>query len=389
MSLKVLWITSHFPSNPTSDRSLYLYHPLQELVKLGVKPIVLNAQGWKPFVKEDINKTEFSIEINCRHYVSFPHHYFRAISNYFNLYRIVPEIKKLHKRHTFDIIHAHGEINGLSAMVAAEQLKIPSVVTIHGIDTCKRMWKGAAGKMFSRMFNGINRVIYVGEPLQQHFRYMMEDDAHCRILHNGFRLPFTPGTEVLNHASGDRKTIHIISVSNLHEGKGIDITLKALLKLERQGIKNWTYTIVGSGNQKPYLERIVNEEDLSAKVKFLGNCSHEEVYGHLKMADIFCLPSYREAFGIAYVEAMAHGLLTIGVKGQGPSAFIDHGRTGFVVEPKNIDDLAEKLHFAVTAYGEMQGIAQAGKQHVLKNFTWKNHAEKLVGIYEEVMNESA
>lgn len=382
MSLKVLCITSEFPVHPKSNRYLYLWHSLEALKQANVESVVLHTPPWKPYVNDDVDIGQFPLKISKVHYYSIPRHFFRRISNFFYLLRVVPEIRKLHKIHQFDLIHAHGEIAGLAAVSASKKLHIPSVVTIHGIDMCPRMWKGVTKKMFSKMFDRVDRIVYVGEPLQTHFRNMMKNDAHCRIVPNGFRLPS------MQSASEDRlkdnQCVRLISVSNLHEGKGIDITLHALGKLKQQGMNNWFYTIIGSGDQQEYLRQIIFQYHLSDQVAFLGDCTHEEVYANLAKSDIFCLPSYREAFGIAYVEAMAHGLLTIGVKEQGPQAFIEHGKTGFLVEPKNSDSVYNVLKTAINHFEAMQDIVSAGKEHVLSQFTWRKHAEKLLGVYREV-----
>ena len=382
VSLKVLWLTSSFPTHPENGKNLYLWHPLEALKKLGVTPVVLNMQPWKPIIKHSIDRAQFSIDIKNHYYFSIPRHYFRSISNYFYLFKTVRVIKKLNKLHHFDVIHAHGEIAGLAAVKISKQLNIPAVVTIHGIDMCKRVWSGFSGKQFEKMFNRVGKIIYVGESLKKYFQNKLDGDPNFCVLHNGFRMPSSQQLE--KRVFENKKTIHLISVSNLHEGKGVDLTLRALICLKNQGIDNWFYTIIGDGDQKNYLEGIIAQFDLSNQVRLIGACLHEIVYEHLQKSDVFCLPSYREAFGIAYVEAMAQGLLTIGVKGQGPQAFIEHGKTGLLIEPQNTDDLVQALHLAITQFQNMKEVAYAGQQYVLENFTWETHAEKLFTIYEEI-----
>ncbi|MCX7121854.1 MAG: glycosyltransferase [Gammaproteobacteria bacterium] len=393
MSLKVLCVTSFFPINQEDKRSQYIWDSLNALSSLKVDSFVLLTKSWQPksaglihsdFIFEEIELTQFPVEIKTCRYLSFPRHYFRAISNFFYMLRVVPEILKLNKVHQFDIIHAHGEIAGLAAMRASKKLNIPAIVTMHGIDTCPRMWKGLSGKMFYHVLNRVNKVIFVGDPLQKYFLPLLINNKNSCVVHNGFRLPIiSTERKIFN----DSNAAHIISVSNLHKGKGVDLTLLALAKLYERGVKHWTYTIIGSGSERKLCEKIVSRYRLEKNVKFKGDCLHDIVYSELQRSDVFCLPSYREAFGIAYVEAMAHGLLTIAVRGQGPEAFITHNKTGLLVQPRNVDDLAKKLHTAIMNYNEMQSIAIAGQQHVLQNFTWDKHAEKLLSVYKEAISE--
>ena len=275
------------------------------------------------------------------------------------------------------MIHAHGEICGLAALSVGKKLGIPVALTIHGIDTCSRVWRGYNAKMFTQVLNNVDSLIFVGEPLQKAYEDKAQRKNHQHILHNGVRIPDATARKEYN------KEIQIISVSNLVEGKGVDLNLQALGKLKKQGIQNWRYTIIGSGDQIKYLKKIIAENNLEDNVIFMGECTHQQVYGQLSKADIFCLPSYREAFGIAYLEAMAHGLLTIGVEGQGPSAFIAHEKTGFLVRPNDINHLAEVLELSILNY---QNIAQTGRNYVLNHFTWKHHAEKLISIYQDMIS---
>ncbi len=391
MQLKVLCITQCFPINNEDKRSLYISDSVQALHDLGVDPVVLVTKSWQPriakrihsdFAFEKIDYSQFKMQIKLCRYLSIPRHYLRIISNCCYLSRVFSEIKKLNTLHHFDVIHAHGEICALAAVKAGKKFNIPVVVTIHGVDTCKRLRKGLAGKMFFDALSKANKIVYVGPSLQETFQKYFCNNDRARVIYNGVRLPIQKKTYPI--FLKDRTKVNFISVSNLHEGKGIEITLMALANLKKMGVDNWIYTIIGSGNQKSTLLEMIEQFDLYKNVLFLGDLPHDAVYENLEKADIFCLPSYREAFGIAYLEAMAHGLLTIGVRGQGPESFIDHDKTGLLVEPQDIDSLTKILWYVLQNKEKMQIIADAGRQSVLEEFIWNKHGEKLIEVYREV-----
>ena len=379
MSINLLTICSLFPKNPNYSRNLYFWHSIEALKDLGVNPVLFAIDGWKPY-KNCIDKSQFPIKIYSYRYFSIPRYFLYRISLFFYLRRVVPILSDIIKKNKINIIHAHGEINGLAAVALSKKFHIPSVVTIHGIDTRLQKILLMQDNVFIKVLNSVNRLVFVGNSLQQYyFSTLMSHHHHCSVIYNGFRFPSRA-----YFYKNKTNFVRIISVSNLHEGKGVDLTLKALGKLKKQGVDNWLYVIIGSGDQKALCEKIVAQYELNHHIQWLGECDHDQVYHELARSDVFCLPSYREAFGIAYLEAMAHGLLTIGVKGQGPEVFIKNNETGFLVEPRDVNELAKLLFFVLTYQEKTREIALKGRRHVFANFTWKAHAEKLFALYHEV-----
>ena len=397
MQKKILFLTPWFPSHREDQTGNYILDSLEALANLGHELTVLVTQPWRPklakILSKDWNKppidvTQFSEKFNLKvhHHFSIPRHYFRPISNYAYKYQIGSKLEALARKNHCELIHAHTELAGWLAVNVAKRLCIPSVVTLHGIDTDKKLYCGITKKqLYEYTISNADRLVLVGEPLINFFKNFTQKSDHFRVVHNGFRL-------TSQMMSSDKKMserhFRFVSVSNLHEGKGIDINLYALAKLKAAGIKNWTYKIIGDGYERKNLETLVNTLRLRDCVFFIGGCQHKDVYTHLSESDIFILPSYREAFGIAYVEAMSFGLLTIGVKGQGPSAFIKHGKTGLLISPNSVYELASTLQAAFQSPHEMLKIANAGKQYIINHFTWRDHALNLTKIYDELLTRS-
>ena len=177
--------------------------------------------------------------------------------------------------------------------------------------------------------------------------------------------------------------MRFISVSNLAEGKGIDLTLQALAALPGDTPRDWNYTIVGDGPQRPSLEKLAADLGLASRVTFTGAWPHGRIYEQLFAADIFVLPSYREAFGIAYLEAMAAGLLAIGVTGQGPGAFVTSGETGLLVEPRSVPDLAGALAWTLHHPEEARTLADRGRRRAITEFTWRKHGMAMSRVLAE------
>jgi glycosyltransferase involved in cell wall biosynthesis len=227
-----------------------------------------------------------------------------------------------------------------------------------------------------------DRVILVGEPLREYFRTYIGSDSNFQVIPNGIDLPLAKR----NGSVLADDVVRLVSVANLHEGKGIDLTLLALARLQAEGIFNWTYRVIGDGRERAALLKLTSDLELTEKVSFIGAVRHAEIFNQLARDDVFVLPSYREAFGIVYLEAMAVGLLTIGVMGEGPSQFIRNGENGVLVSPRNVEALVVALrNILIGDHNRWREIALEGQRTVQESYTWDNHAKQLVEVYEHVI----
>lgn len=371
-------MTPWFPTK-NDPRGGFILDSITALETKGINAQIVVTTAWKPGAS---TLQETSEKIHKLYYWSIPRHYLRYISNWSYKLRLSRVIANLVKKHNIHLINAHTELCGIVATHVGKMCQIPTVITLHGIDTCPRMWAGAAGKMIDNTLGDASRVVVVGEPLLRYFKQRLLDINHFRVVHNGFRL-YPDMLDTIEKRWGN--SINFISVSNLQEGKGVDITLHALAALKEFGMHNWRYTVIGEGKERQSLETLVEHLGLTSHVLFTGYCSHKKVCELLKKAEIFCLPSYREAFGIAYLEAMAYGLLAIGIEGEGPQAFIKHHETGLLVKPLDINDLLKNLKMIFQQKDSMRNIAHKGRMYVLDRFTWAKHAESLLNVYEEIL----
>lgn len=390
---RILVVTPWFPSSPEDGRYNFVFHSVDALRLKGNRVATLVTTPWTPrffgLLNTEWRRPSIKLErfdsglgLESIRYFSLP----RNFCHYavWELYRrtIAGQIERMANTVGSQVIHVHTECAAFAAVPVAKKLGIPIVITLHGINLAKRQLDTHKKRARLRhALSGADKVILVGEPLRTHFSALAGGNENFCVVPNGFVLPCgsNPSRRVLN----DPK-LRLISISNLHEGKGIDLNLEALALLDRRGINNWCYTIVGDGAERPRLETMVDSMGLRNRVAFCGHLPHREALGKLADADVFLLPSYREAFGVAYLEAIASGLLAIGVEGQGPEAFIQQGETGYLVPPRDAGAIAELLGFVIRNRDECRRVARQGCDLVRQEFPWDRHAEKLMTVYDEV-----
>lgn len=112
-------------------------------------------------------------------------------------------------------------------------------------------------------------------------------------------------------------------------------------------------------------------------VEVVGRCPVDAVHAHYAEASIFCLPSRREPFGVAYVEALHHGLPVVGTRIGAVPELVEEGVTGFLVDVGDVDALAERLERLV-ADGELRrSMGRRARARARERYTWESVAARM------------
>ncbi len=170
----------------------------------------------------------------------------------------------------------------------------------------------------------------------------------------------------------------ILCVARQYRRKRIKDLLHALV-IVRQAIPSVQAIIVGSGPEHTRLRQMITSLRLDDIVDMKGEIpSDDEVARLYRQADIFCLPSIQEGFGIAFLEAMANGLPIVATTAAAIPEVVPHGQAGLLVPPRNVNELAEALVVLLQDGETRQRMGDFGKKHV-EQFDWPVVAEKFLG----------
>src|SRR5207302_9477601 len=113
---------------------------------------------------------------------------------------------------------------------------------------------------------------------------------------------------------------------------------------------------VGDGPDRSNAEWLVKEKGLRKKVDFMGKL--DQINEKLSIAELMLMPSELESFGLAALEAMACEVPTIGTSVGGVPEVIEHGRTGFLAQPGDVETMAR---YAIEILSDEKRLREMGK----------------------------
>ncbi|WP_292835708.1 glycosyltransferase [Microbacterium sp.] len=178
-------------------------------------------------------------------------------------------------------------------------------------------------------------------------------------------IPISCGIEMRNYTSDftERERHRVLFVGRLTTEKHIEVLLEAVARLARE-LPDITLDIIGGGDQRRNLEQIAQRLGVFDRAVFHGRVDEEALRAAYTKADVFAIASVAELQSIATMEAMASGLPIVGADAVALPHLIHDGENGYLFEPGNVDDLADKLRRVLTAdpaeYRRMQQASLDG-----------------------------
>lgn len=192
-----------------------------------------------------------------------------------------------------------------------------------------------------------------------------------------------------NDLVGDNPILKILSVGRLAPVKGHCYGIRAIaIYIKTPGVKRIEYVIAGDGPDLPELQKLVKDLDLTDVIRFTGAMTQEELAGEYAIADILIHPSIEEVTPLVIMEAMASGIPVIATDTGAVSEIVKNNVTGFLVEPRNPEQIAEYLK-KLSGDPEMRRkMGVEGRLHISRNYDISLLNRRLEEIFKECLSES-
>jgi glycosyltransferase involved in cell wall biosynthesis len=192
-----------------------------------------------------------------------------------------------------------------------------------------------------------------------------------------------PGTDPEPRAQGSRGDVpHLLSVGAIVPRKGFDVLVAALAELSHL---EWRLTIAGDRTRDPVtaerLDADIARHGLTGRVAMPGAVSAEQLAELYDGADLFVLASRFEGYGMAYAEALAHGLPVIGTKSGAIPETIPH-EAGLLVDAGDVAALADALHRAISDPDLRRRLSEAALVAARLLPTWPQSARLFANALE-------
>jgi glycosyltransferase involved in cell wall biosynthesis len=200
-----------------------------------------------------------------------------------------------------------------------------------------------------------------------------------RVVHLGTDIPAAARPPVRGVAPT------LVTVAHLVARKRHADVLRALAVLTPRH-PTLRYAIIGDGPERATLEGLAARLDVGDRVDFHGQLAPATAIERARECTLFAMPSTEEAFGVAYVEAMAGGVPAIGCRGEpGPEEIAAAGDGMVLVPPGDIERLTQRIDELLSDPHRLREARQRARATVLANFTWQRCGEQTLAAYEQAL----
>jgi N-acetyl-alpha-D-glucosaminyl L-malate synthase BshA len=285
-------------------------------------------------------------------------------------------LAQLHRQAPLDVIHAHFAVPW--AMVAATACDVlgaqapPVVVTLHGSDVFQI---GAHPLYVDTTRAGLQRassVTAVSYALRDAARTELGACMPIEVIPNFVRTPGPTATR------DEHEPPVLAHVSNFRKVKRPLDALQVFARVRQH--RPVRLRLVGEGPELEAVRSRARELGLLSDIDFVGIA--DEVIEELARADVLLMPSERESFGLAALEAQAAGAPVVGTAVDGLPEVVADGETGLLHEVGDVDAMAQSVEYLLANHDVRMGMADAGRRRARDLFDESHTVQRYRATYE-------
>ncbi len=288
------------------------------------------------------------------------------------------------------LVHAHFGVCGALALPLLNAVRVPLIVTFHGLDATMTDDYARRHSISTRVY------LHRREALKQktHLFICVSEFIKAKLLQQGF-----PGDKLLVHYIGidthlfrpdptiTREPV-VLFVGRFVEKKGCEYLLQAMVQVSHQQPEA-SLVVIGDGPLRPDLEALAART--LPRYKFLGMQPAKVVRDWMHRSQVFVVPSVTSTMGdseglpMVVLEAQAMGLPVVASRHGGIPEAVIHEETGFLVNEREWQTLARYILVLLQDISVWQRLSVNGRQSVLDNFDVHQQTQILEDIYDGML----
>lgn len=293
------------------------------------------------------------------------------------------------KKKEFEVVHAHGTISGLSAVLGLLIGRVPFFLSFHqdaligseGGYNRLNGFKRHLTRLLQHQICRLAAVVTVQSPA------VKELTTRALRLDGKTRIAVLPNTVDVAQFSVDGspppKNRNILFVGNLIKRKGVDILMQSAATLLVL-FPDLRLTIVGNGPERSQLQKLAKDLNISAAVYFANEIDDKTLALTYHTSAAVVLPSYSEVFGVVVLEALAANRPIVATATVGASSIITDGVSGRLVPVGDSKKMACAISDLFSDYAGAVEMARIGHQLVLSKYSVETVTQSLVWLYRSV-----
>lgn len=292
-------------------------------------------------------------------------------------------------KYKLEVIHVHYAIpHAYAAYMAKQILKekgfdLPIVTTLHGTDITLVGRNPSYKQAVNFSINHSDVVSSVSESLKQDTLAFFSIHKEIDVIPNFVDLSLYKPDDSCKHNFAQEGERIITHVSNFRKVKRISDVVEVFFRLQ-QKIPS-VLLMLGDGPEKERARKQAQDLDIADRVKFLGKTS--EVERILCISDLFLLPSEKESFGLAALEAMGAGVPVISSNTGGLGEVNIHGTTGFTADVGDVEAMSKgAVHILEDSDRHLQFAKAARKQ--AEQFAIDKIIPSYMALYEKAIKQN-
>jgi teichuronic acid biosynthesis glycosyltransferase TuaC len=291
-------------------------------------------------------------------------------------------LARVRRDFAYELVHAHNAVPAGDAWrrvaAALRPLRAPLVISVHGGDVLYTAPRAPAGA------GSVRRALAAARLVLANSHGIAELASACgaretSVVHLGTELP--PPTWVPKRDGPPA----LVTVAHLVARKRHADVMRVLAVLAARH-PTLRYVIVGDGPERAALQDLAARLGVAERVDFHGQLPPDRAIEVARRCTLFVMPSTEEAFGVAYIEAMAGGVPAIGCRGEpGPEEIAAAGDGLVLVPPGDIERLSQRVDELLSDPHRLREARQRARATVAAHFTWERCGRETIAAYERAL----